>query len=1009
MMWDTAPGDWRQQEHRKGQGLLDRTSSTLVRWTFALVAACACTTHTWAAGPKVVFQIPAGQAQETLRQFYMQSQVRVLYLADSLKGVETHAVNGELEASEALAQLLQGTGLTYEFDGDDSAVIKVAPAGGTGSKKSAPGEGPQVPPPPDAFKETKLQEFLVTGSLIHGVLAIAAPLISIDKSEVKRSTYATVQDVVRSLPVAASITRGEVLAGTGNFGRGSSINLRGLGDGATLVLVNGRRQPVSGQQGDFVDVSNIPWSMVDHVEVLPDGGSALYGSDAIAGVVNIILRQHMEGAETQVHYGTAHDGAAELMLAQLVGHDWASGHWFAGYQYSNRTPLAAEDRGYTADADKRPLGGSNFRRTSSNPGNILDPQTLQPVFAIPRGQDGRSLTSSDLLPGVVNYQNQFADVELLPDVQTHNVYFTASQDLSEHLELFGEGRFGQRDFHQRPWIPDLGPIVVPATNPFFVDPFGGMPFVIMGYDFSKDLGAYTNTGRTRNYSGTLGLKTEFSHSWQASLAASYGRETLDVRDHGQADSYALNAALADPNPATAFNPFGDGSHTNPATLAAIQLPLQYTATSEIPSMQLLTDGPLLHLQSGILKAAIGAEYRRENWDYSIQSNNSQYTRGARLGRTITAAFTELSVPLIGDAVDSHAVPKLELSLAGRYEHYSDFGRTFNPKIGLRWTPLTAVKLRTSWGTSFKAPNLIDLYSANTGSFVLPLRDPLSPTGRSNVLGIAGGNSQLKEERATTWTAGLDLAPTPLPGFQLSLTAYWIDYKDQVIQPGPASNPADVLLQEDQWASLVIRNPSQSQIDAVCDSTKFLPDPAQCRTSSPAAIFDGRKHNLAITKVTGVDFSLSQTFDTDIGHFNIGVNGSYVFHFDRAFTNTAPTEDILNTVNNPLKLRLRGTLDWHQYGEQQPGFGATLTVNYTGDYKDAASTEKNSVDGRTTFDLGLKYRTGNRRDWLDDTELAFNVINVLNKNPPFVDREWGYDIVNARPEGRVISASLSKRW
>ena len=1008
-------GRIRQGKHGKTgkDKYLDQHSRTPARWIFILIATCVHAGNAWAAGVALTFHIPAGQASQTLQQFYLQSQVRVLYLSDTVKGVATPEVTGQFETADALARLLQGTGLTFEFDGPYSAVIKVASrvlGKSHAAITSSSGDGPLIPPIFDASSDTKLEEVLVTGSLIHGVLDISSPLVLVDRREMKKTGYATVQDTVRALPMAATVTRGEVFGGVGNINRGSGINLRGLGDGSTLVLVNGRRQPMAGLQADFVDVSNIPWSMVDHIEVLPDGGSALYGSDAIAGVVNIILRQNMEGAETQVRFGTARDGATESTMAQLVGHNWASGHWLAAYQYYHRTSLAAADRGYTANADKRMLGGSDFRSVNSNPGNILNPQTLQPAFAIPQGQDGTSLTAGDLLPGVVNYRNQFADVELLPDVRTHSVYFTGSQDLSEHTALFAEGRFGQRDIRQQPLTADVSPFAVPATNPFFVDPFGGAPFVVMAYDFSKDIGPYRVDGRTRDYVGTLGLKSKFGASWQASLSVSYGEESLDAMTHGEVNTSALNAALADPNPATAFNPFGDGSHNNPATLAAIEAVSRFNAISKIPSVQLQADGSLFDLPSGAVKMAIGAEYREESLireTPDVTTSLRPLTRTS-LSRSIAATFTELSVPLMGDAINPHAVPKLELSLAGRYEHYNDFGNTFNPKIGLRWTPLTSIKLRTSWGTSFKAPNMTDLDDAKNLSGIVSLSDPRSPTGRSTVLTIQGGNPDLKEERATTLTAGIDLAPEELPGFQLSLTGYSIKYKDQVIQPGP-TNPFFILQQEDQWAAVITRNPSQSQINAICSSPQFQGNPAQCVTNPPTVFVDIRKHNLAITKVKGLDLTLNQAFNTAYGHFNLGLNGSYLFHFDRAFTKTAPSVDIVDTVGNPSALRLRGTVEWHQHGEKEGGLGASLTTNYAGSYSDPDSLTRDSVGAWTTFDLGLSYRIGRGSDWLDDTELVLNVVNVLNKDPPFVDRDWGYDIVNAQPAGRVVNAYFSKRW
>ncbi len=1010
-VWDTPVPEGTPSRKEEGNGIMELSFPCLHRWTLILVAAfsdCAS-----AAGPTVSFEIPAGQAPQTLRQFYLQSQVRLLYLADTVKGVETQAIAGEFEASEALAQMLRGTGLDYEFEGEYSAVIRraiVAPAESRPtSPPFAPNERASIhdSPSADARIGSKVEEVLVTGSLIHGVFDVTSPLIAVDEQQKKRTAYATVQDAVQALPLAATVTRGEVLGGGGNYNLGAGINLRGLGDAATLVLVNGRRQPVAGVSGDFVDVSNIPWSMVQRIEVLPDGGSALYGSDAIAGVVNILLRTDLEGTETQLRYGTAADGGTELLAAQLVGHDWNNGHWLAGYQYYERTSLAAADRDYAANADKRPLGGRDHRSISSNPGNIIDPQTLQPVFGIPRGQNGTSLGPNDLLAGVTNYRNQFAEVELLPHKEAHNVYFTASQSLREQLEIFVEGRYGQRDTHQRRFTNSQDLLLVPATNPFFVSPIEGAPFALLAYDFANELGPYRIDGRTRNYIAAMGLNAGFDHSWRASMAATYGAEELQWSDAGTVNLAALNAALADPDPATAFNPFGDGSHTNRTTIEAIRATNAIDARSQISSMELVADGPLFRLPSGEIKAAIGTEYRQESLNIRNEIAGHIPTH-SQSRRNIGAIFAELAVPLIGSASNSRAVPRLELSLAGRYEQYDDFGRTYNPKIGLRWMPLASIKLRASWGTSFRAPNLLDLDESRNVAGLLSLTDPRSPSGRSTVLGVQGGNSGLKEERARTWTAGIDLAPSALPDLRLSLTGYSIEYGDQVIQPGPLS-PFDLLLEEDQWAPVITRDPSQAQIDAICAMPRFLGHPAQCRADPPTVLIDIRKHNLAITRVRGLDFTLDHSLATRFGHFNVHVNGAHVFHFERAFTKTAPRVDIVNTVHNPVARRLRGTVEWRRHAAHQPGFAANLTANYTGGYRDRDSQLRPSIDAWTTFDVGLSYRTRTSGRWTDDTELAVNIVNLTDKDPPFVDREWGYDLFNAQPTGRVFSAYVSKKW
>jgi outer membrane receptor for ferrienterochelin and colicin len=175
---------------------------------------------------------------------------------------------------------------------------------------------------------------VVTGSLIRGVLDMMAPLMMVSHREMTQTGYASVQDALQALPLTSLAGPREDLGVNGNYNRGAGINLRGLGVGATLVLVNGHRQPAAGLDGEFVDVSNIPWSAVDRIEVLPSGASALYGSDAIAGVVNIIMRENLQGADTQVRLAESPGGADQRLVSQLLGTHWGTGKALLAYEYS---------------------------------------------------------------------------------------------------------------------------------------------------------------------------------------------------------------------------------------------------------------------------------------------------------------------------------------------------------------------------------------------------------------------------------------------------------------------------------------------------------------------------------------------------------------------------------------------------------------------------------------------------------------------------------------------------
>lgn len=976
-----------------------------------LVAVCAAS-NSWAAG-KVKFNLRADEFPNAILEFYHQSNVPVLFATnDNLSKIRTNPVVGELEPGEALAQMLRGTPLTFELDNTEHSVIikqvRQASAPPPAQRSaSEPNETPVRHPPVAAAqaptpRESDLSEVLVTGTYIHTAMEVSAPLQVLTYSDFSRAPYPTVQDTLYQLPIVSLNVPREDLGLNNNLNFGTGINLRGLGVAATLVLVNGHRQPLSGLNGDFVDVSNIPMAAVDRIEILPDGASALYGSDAIAGVVNIIMKEDFQGAETQVRYGGAPGGRDNVTASQLLGTHWSSGKAMLVYEYSDATTLAAAARGYTANANKIPYGGRDYRSYFSDPGNVLSLQTLQPIYGIPANTTGAPLTVSGLL-STPNLQNQFARYQMFPQKTSHTVYGSASQDVGAGVELFAEGRLSQRSTYvQR--LPQTETLLVPGTNPF--NPFA-TPTVV-SYSFLNSLGPGTFGAETRNYLGTVGARFKFGREWRATLSESYGRETLFDDTYNQVNPNVLNAALADTDATTAFNAFGGA--TNPATIAAMEYGYIYHAVSAIETTSLTADGPLFELPAGDAKLAIGGERREESLDHTVTTNAIALTfANARYSRHVGSVFSELLIPVVGDAANLHAAPRLELNLAARYDNYSDFGHTLNPEFRLRWIPLEWLKARASWGRSYRAPKLDDLYdtsSNRSGEIVVP--DLKSPTGASTIILMQGDNPDLKQETATTWTAGVDIVPTVDPDLKFSLTYYAIDYEGQITAPA-AANPFDILLQDNEWASVITRNPTAAQVAAICNRPDYIQSRSQCLVSSPAAIVDYRLANLASTKVSGLDMDLRQRIDSAVGRFDLGFNGSYVFHFDQAVTDTSPSIDILNTFGNPLKLRVRATAGWSQSSKGDSGFGANLAVNYTNGYDNPGSKLLPHIGSLTTLDVQLRYAAPQGAGLWSGLELSLNAVNVFNQSPPFADNLYGYDYTNSQALGRVLSLSIRKRW
>ena len=1010
-LWQTvaqAAGIMDQNKQATRHGTLERRSARNARVAaWIALASLYVTPAAWAEGSVMQFNLPSEPLPQAILDFYRQSGVQAIYAATpQVLKLRTRAVSGRLESSVALARMLQGTGLTFTFDSPHSVIIRPAPARRAQASPPLPVVVAALPhqhPLTDKIA-VRLRPVEVTGSLIRGVRSALAPLVYIRHAQLEQAAYPNVEQALYALPLVSLNGPREDLGIDNNDQYGAGINLRGLGVGATLVLVNGRRQPFGGFTGDFVDVSTIPWSAVRRIEVLPEGASALYGADAVAGVVNIIMRDNFTGAQSEARYGSAPDGRAEWMFAQLLGTRWRSGHAMFDYQYSDATPLAAAARPYAANADKTPYGGGNYDSYYTNPGNILDPSTLLPTYGIPAAHNG-ALTAAGLSTSI-NLQNLFTGLDIFPDRMAHEFYGSVSQRIGTLVDLFAQGRYAVRNT-ARGGLPDSQVLQVPPSNPFYVNPYPGVPFTLVAYNFMPLLGPTRFASNSRLYMGTAGATIRLGAHWQMTVSESGGKQSLVNNEYGVANPAALAAALADPNPATAFDPFTANAAVNAGIVPAISQNYTLHSISGIESTDLVANGPLLRLPAGEAKLAVGFERRTETLNVEVPDItgplNAVHTQHD--SRQVVSAFSELHVPLLGSGRDRRATPRLTLDVAARYDHYSDFGGTFNPTGRLQWTATQWLKLRASWGRSYRAPKLDDLYdTAQNISGMVVLPDPQSPGGRSLVLGEQGSNPNLRQETAQTWTAGLDVSPWR--GARVSLTYYDIAYWNRIEQPA-ADDPFGILQHAAEWAAVINRNPTTAQIDAICNSAQFIGPVATCLASHPAAIIDLRLANLATTHTRGFDIDAREHLLTRWGHLALGLRGTDVLSFTQAVTPTSPAVSILDTAGNPLSLRLRGILSWSRHGGGEPGWSSALIVNYTGAYRNPASSIVPEVSAWTTLDVYLRYRLDPGR--FGQTTVSLNAVNALNHDPPFVDNQFGYDIYNVQALGRVVSMQINQRW
>jgi outer membrane receptor protein involved in Fe transport len=423
------------------------------------------------------------------------------------------------------------------------------------------------------------------------------------------------------------------------------------------------------------------------------------------------------------------------------------------------------------------------------------------------------------------------------------------------------------------------------------------------------------------------------------------------------------------------------------------------AKSQILSFDAKLDGNAFSLPTGDARYAVGGQFRREEFDYTDLLGMSEFDPSQEVG----AVFAEFRVPLLGP--NAAGAQRLELTLADRLEHYSEFGLTNNPQVGLIWRPVADLKARATYGTSFHAPLLNDL---NPVPFqVVPLPEPDPTTGGvTNTLVAFGGNPDLKPEKARTWTAGLDFTPQAVPDFRVSATYYNIRFTDVVADPEFSVDLANVLGEEAILGpSIIHRNPTPARVQQLVDSPGFE-NPLGIDPATIGAIFDSRVHNLSSIRTSGLDLDGSWTAQTAIANIEAGLNGTYILRYDTQFTPNAATVPILNTEYNPVDLRVRARAILRRGGLTFASF-----VNFTNSYREEDVPGALPISSWTTVDETVKYLFNADHGPLADASLQVSVINLFNKAPPYVANPYAvnFDGANANALGRFLSVQLSKRW
>ncbi|WP_068079593.1 TonB-dependent receptor domain-containing protein [Novosphingobium rosa] len=900
-------------------------------------------------------------------------------------------------------------------------------------------------------------DIIVTGTSIRGITAVGSSAVSVTREQLAASGHSTPTDVLRELPQVQGLGFDETPRvgqnGGGNLQRGSTVNLRGLGSNATLLLVDGKRIAPTGNVYSFTEANQLPTSAIERIEVIADGASAIYGSDAVAGVVNYITRKRFKGMELTLR-GTGSAAYTGWGASFVTGKDWGTGGFVLAYDHDDRGEMMYGQSPYLRQ-DLRSVGGPDNRvrtntATAGLYANIVVPRSgTNPYYPTAGAFDyyginpnspasGTGLTAANLLYNQANLADANNATTFLPHTVRNQVSLTAEQDIGERLHLSALAFYNRRESTLHSYVQSAVR-TLPSTSPYYI---AGVPGVAPGaaetVDFSlmKDVGIGTTHIYDVSYQGSLNATYRMFGDWKADAGVNFSRDKncancIDALA-GNLNTTALQAAL---NNGT-YNPFS--TTAAPQSVLAAIFPAAFDKNrSSISQYDLRFGGSLFNLPGGTIKGAIGGQYLYiTQWRSSIGVQATVDVPYAYANRTIKAGYAELFVPLLGEGFTLPGIKRLMLDAAVRTEHYSDVGSTTNPKVGLTWDVVTGLSLRGAWGTSFRAPNLIENNPAFFSNVALATITNLSgdpsigltnaATNQTNVLNVSGSNAQLLPETATNYSFGFDVKPSLLRGLNLSFTYYNIHYQNQIIglqsyRTSYLASPANRAL----YAPYIV---AAAQPSTCVNGNRATYNPlyAAVLVNAPAnidesqlctarAITYSRNANASDVRQNGIDVLASYRFDLDKSHLTLAGSFTKILGNKTQVVNGGAVIDGVDIVNYPVSLRGRGSVTWN-WGP----LTITPAFDYVGSYVNnipivvnGAALPNAKIPSWTTYDLTLVYDFDalDNPAWAKGMNVALNLRNLTNKQPPVVlsSNGNGMDTQNANPYGIVANLQVTKRF
>ena len=956
----------------------------------------------------LLFSISAPQLGAALLEFSRQSGYPIVFSSRLTRNMPAPPLTGTMTYAEALSGLLSGSRLSWQLINQRIVAIYEtqcdSPESGEACASSQETYS-QYPLFVPGVEETWVYGTKITGSRIHhSAHNGSAPVDIITAPDIDVSGAQTLGELLKFVPAVAGNSASTAIS---NGGDGTAtVTLRGLPSSNTLVLINGRRIVNDGLAGESVDLNSIPPAAVERIEILKDGASAIYGSDAIAGVVNIIMKQDFHGLLLEGFYGEASRGDLETQTQTFqYGTGLPNGSFYVSASHYEQKALFSRDREVSANADSRAQGGTDQRSSATPAARIT---LADGSVVIPEGEQFRPASDEDL------FNFQALTTAVVPLIR-NNVYANVSYDFSEQVT----GRFEAS-------YSDTEAEAVLAPTPVFTA-FEQLPLTVSADNIYNPFGSdiedvrrrlvefpertQRNDSETRMISATMeGLydnwNWDINYNWSYAKASEQTRNIVNAENLARALGPAEACTGDTADGCTAVNLLGSPGSITEDQVRYIRVSGEVSGYSKLSALSVNISNELMQVRHGTADLALGLEHRQESTSKrpdellatvgTLGASNFQATRGER---KVIELYAEVALPLWKSSSGFYAT---DFDAAIRYSDYSDFGGTTNPKVGLRVQLGPALLLRSTYAYGFRAPTLNELYEGDAEDQAF-LNDPcaiatnvgvlegcqqLADPTRNQFLTIKGGNPDLDAETSRSLGLGFVWTPRSVAGLMMSADYFLINQDDVV------ASSAQFIVNQNAQKGLFEDNIKR---DALGNLQQVL----------------ARNVNVGHRQVQGVDLALAYHHPRrSWGQLSFTGSATYIAELLTKLDATDLEIDLAGTFKDEASEGLGGIPQWKgqlglRWSDQR--WRGNYEVHFISALEETipGTTQTRDIDPWVVHDVQLSYEF----DVLEGLRWSLGVDNVLDEDAPLAVSAFN-DNIDGRThdlKGRFWYSKLSQRF